>query len=251
MIAAVACRGAVPGPGAAPSPAPVDGPADAAAPGGTADAGAGAPVDAAIDGPIDASRDAAVDAAVAPPPGWVDVPSLIPDAVVDIRYATTANFTGVVLYPVARCWLRPDAAERLARAAAALRAQGFRLILWDCYRPASVQRALWAQVPDPRFVARPVFDDVGRPVSGSVHSRGLAVDVGLADATGAVVPLPTAHDDFSAAASGSAATGAARANHRALRAAMVGAGWKPLGSEWWHYEAAGARRAPLADEPLR
>lgn len=216
----------------------------------TPDAGIAPAIDAAIDAaPIDAGP---IDAGPPPPPaGWVDIAAAVPDAVLELRYATADNIAGVALYPVARCWMRAAGAERLVRAAAALRAQGFRLLMWDCYRPASVQQALWDRVHDPSFVARPVFDDQGRPVRGSVHSRGLAVDLGLADAQGAVVPLPTDHDDFTAAARGDRARGAARANFRALRAAMIAAGFTPLASEWWHYEARDAGAAPLSDEPLR
>lgn len=249
--ALVACGGEGRGPierGAPPPPSRADvAPPDAAS----------VRIDAAIAPPEVASVevDAAVDgghaAATTPPAGLADVAVAIPDAVLDLRYATAANLTGAPLYPVARCWLRVEAVDRLAEAAAALRADGYRLVLWDCYRPASVQRLLWERVPDPRFVARPVFDDQGRPLSGSVHSRGGAVDVSLADRDGQPVPMPTDHDDFSAAASGAAATGPARVNLRALRAAMRGAGYRGIGSEWWHFEAAGGTRPPLLDEPLR
>ncbi|MBK9032576.1 MAG: M15 family metallopeptidase [Myxococcales bacterium] len=205
------------------------------------------PVDAP---PVDAPP---VDAPpVAPTPaGWIDIAVAIPDAVLDVRYATAHNLTGAPLYPVARCWLRPGPAARLVVAADALRRAGHRLLLWDCYRPASVQLELWARVPDPRFVARPRFDDAGRPIAGSVHSRGGAIDVSLADLDGRPRVMPTDHDDFSAAASGGAATGEAKVNLAALRQAMATAGWKSIRSEWWHFEARGAGAAPLADEPLR
>ncbi|MBZ0238690.1 MAG: D-alanyl-D-alanine carboxypeptidase family protein, partial [Deltaproteobacteria bacterium] len=120
----------------------------------------------------------------APRAGWVDVSVRIPDAVIDMRYATADNFTGTVLYPVARCLVRAEVAERLAAAADTLRAQGHRLVFWDCYRPASIQRELWRRVPDRRYVAEPTFDDTGTPVGGSKHSRGAAVDVSLADRAG-------------------------------------------------------------------
>ena len=243
------CGGERPRPidrGAAPPPPRIDGGPRAAAPPDAAIAPAlvaGGEADAAV--LVDGG------AAVAPPAGLADVAVAIPDAVLELRYATAANLTGAPLYPVARCWLRVEAVDRLAAAAAALRADGFRLVLWDCYRPASVQRLLWERVPDPRFVARPVFDDQGRPIAGSVHSRGGAVDVSLADREGRPVPMPTDHDDFSAAASGAAATGPARHNLRVLRAAMRGAGYRGIGSEWWHFEVAGGTRPPLLDEPLR
>src|SRR5262249_21344003 len=108
------------------------------------------------------------------------------------RYATADNFTGKPLYPVGRCKLRRAVAARLAVAAKALRAQERRLVLWDCYRPKSIQEELWKRVPDPRYVADPRV--------GSKHGRGAAVDVSLADTAGAPVAMPTKFDDFSEAA---------------------------------------------------
>lgn len=199
----------------------------------------------------------AADAALSPPdaaaaarPGWADVAAVIPDAVLDLRYATAANFTGAPLYPVARCWLRERVAARLARAADELRRAGHRIVLWDCYRPASIQRELWRRVPDPRYVAEPRFDDAGRPIGGSKHSRGAAVDVSLADAAGTPRVMPTDHDAFGPAASGAEATGAAARHHAALRAAMIAAGFEPMATEWWHYDAADWPSYPLADDPL-
>ena len=130
----------------------------------------------------------------------MDVTALIPDAVLELRYATPGNFTKRTLYPVARCLLRRAVAQRLARVAAQLREHGHRLLLWDCYRPASIQLALWELVPDPRYVARPSFAADGTPTGGSRHSRGAAVDLALARADGTPAPTPTDHDDFSAAA---------------------------------------------------
>lgn len=186
----------------------------------------------------------------APRPGWVDLSVRIPDAVLDIRYATADNVTGAVLYPVARCLLRADVAERLAAAADALRAQGHRLLVWDCYRPASIQRVLWRRVPDPRYVAEPIFDDAGKPIGGSKHSRGAAVDVSLADASGKPREMPTAHDAFGPEASGDDAKGEAAKNHATLRAAMVAAGFETVPTEWWHYDAASWATYALSDEPL-
>ena len=90
---------------------------------------------------------AAILAALAAAPPLVDAHALDPDAILDVRYATADNVTARPLYPVARCLLLPGPAGRLQRAAARLRAQGFRLVLHDCYRPLSVQRALWAVAP--------------------------------------------------------------------------------------------------------
>src|SRR5262249_53962703 len=126
----------------------------------------------------------------------VDVATVDPTIRIDMRYATPDNFTGVAVYPVARCLLRRDAADRLARLQRRLRTDGLGLVVWDCYRPFSVQERFWALVPDERYVARPERRD-GRPVAGSKHNRGDAVDVTLADATGARLEMPTGFDDFS------------------------------------------------------
>jgi zinc D-Ala-D-Ala dipeptidase len=173
----------------------------------------------------------------------VDVAALIPDAVLDMRYATADNFTGKALYPVARCKLRRAVAKRLVLAAKRLRSEQRRLLIWDCYRPHSIQSALWKLVPDERYVANPKV--------GSRHNRGAAIDLGLVDIDGKAVTLPTKFDEFSAAAHrDKALKGEAGREARRLEAAMKRAGFIGLPTEWWHFDASGSDSYPLADEPL-
>ena len=88
--------------------------------------------------------------------GFVDIPSVIPDAVVDLRYATADNFVGKPLYPAdARCLVHESLAPGLAKAADAFRARGAKLVFWDCYRPHAVQVEMFDAVPDPNWVAGP------------------------------------------------------------------------------------------------
>lgn len=177
------------------------------------------------------------------PDDLVDVAALIPDAVLDLRYATERNFTKQVLYPVARCKLRRAVAARLVVAAAALRKADRRLLLWDCYRPSSIQAALWKLVPDPRYVAP--------PKTGSKHSRGAAVDLGLVDRDGAAVVLPTEFDTFGKAAHrASALAGPRGAEARRLAEAMTAAGFVGLPTEWWHFDAPDSASYALSDQPL-
>jgi len=177
------------------------------------------------------------------PDDLVDVAPLIPDAVIDIRYATTDNFTGKQLYPVARCKLRRAVATRLVRVAKVLRAQHRRLLLWDCYRPTSIQAELWKLVPDERYVAN--------PKQGSRHNRGAAVDVALVDEAGKPVALPTKFDEFSEAAHRDhALAGEHGTEARRLDAAMKKQGFIGMPTEWWHFDATDAARYPLVDEPL-
>jgi D-alanyl-D-alanine dipeptidase len=181
-----------------------------------------------------------------PPPALADASEWIPDAILDLRYATADNVAGRALYPPgARCLLLAPVADRLARAAARLRAEGYRLRLWDCYRPLSVQRVLWAAFPTRGYVADP---DRG----GSYHNRAAAVDVALAAADGAEVALPTGFDAFGRRARAHAedVPPAARENRDRLRRAMEAEGFRVNRMEWWHFDAPEARGAPRLDVPL-
>jgi D-alanyl-D-alanine dipeptidase len=211
------------------------------------DAGS-APRGAAIAAP------AGTTAAAGPPGGGaaaretplVDVAAVVPDAVLDLRYATDRNPTGRALYPVARCLLLRSAAERLAAAARRLRAEGYRLVLWDCYRPASAHAALWA--------AHPRAGAVADPARGSHHSRGTAVDVSLADGSGAPLAMPTDHDAFGPRARAGATDGVpedARRRRDLLRAAMEAEGFVAYEREWWHFAARDSSLHPIRDEALR
>jgi D-alanyl-D-alanine dipeptidase len=174
----------------------------------------------------------------------VDVGAADPDLLLDMRYAGDDNFLGRAVYDAARCLLVPDAAERLLAAERALRAEGYRLVVWDCYRPRSVQYLMWEILPDPDYVAD--------PERGSRHNRGAAVDVGLRALDGSEVPLPTAHDDFTPRAHRDAVDLPPEAieTRERLERAMVAQGWIPLPTEWWHFDAPGWERYPLRDDPL-
>jgi len=164
----------------------------------------------------------------------VDVRSVAPEVVVEMRYAGSDNFTGRTIYDCGRCFLRQKTAEKLARAARELREKRLYLKLWDCYRPLSVQKLFWSLVPDPRFVAD--------PKKGSRHNRGTAVDVTLVDAAGHELEMPTGFDDFSPHAAHGETHLSAKvlANRRLLAETMQKAGFRLLQSEWWHYEDAEA-----------
>ena len=168
--------------------------------------------------------------------GFVDVRSVVPDAIVDLRYATANNFVGVQLYPAdARCLVHESLAAGLTTAAAALRAQGFTLVFWDCYRPHEVQVRMFAAVPDPAWVAKP------GPYSRS-HETGRSVDVTLAEG-GRLVDMGTGFDDFSPRAPAYATEGVsalAQANRARLRNAMAAGGLTVYSGEWWHFDGPGA-----------
>lgn len=164
--------------------------------------------------------------------GLVDVRSVAPDVAVEMRYAGSDNFTGRVIYDCSRCFLRPETAAKVARAEGELLQRGLSLKMWDCYRPLAAQRLLWSIVPDPRFVA-----DTRK---GSRHNRGNAVDVTLVDSAGRELEMPTKFDDFSPKAAHGETRLPARVleNRRLLVETMERAGFRPLSTEWWHYDDA-------------
>lgn len=185
-------------------------------------------------------------AAAAEPPELVDVRTLIPDLVVDLRYATENNLFREAVYPQgARCLLLRPTAERLARVAERLREEdGTRLRVFDCYRPHSVQFRLWEIMPVRGYVAP--------PKGGSVHNRGGAVDLTLARPDGTALPMPTDHDELTERAwhAYEGASEEEKRNRARLRAAMEAEGFRPIRKEWWHYEDPEARKAPIQNVPL-
>lgn len=178
-------------------------------------------------------------------PELVDATKYVPDLILDLRYATHANFLGKPLYPVARCLLRKPAAERLKKAADLLRAKGFRVVAWDCYRPHSVQKEMWKAVPRRGYVAP--------PQPGSVHNRGGALDVSLATVDGQPVKMPTDFDDFTTRANLHSMSHPKDVMERRqiLRDAFLAAGFTGIRSEWWHFELPDAAKYPVLDVSLQ
>ena len=191
--------------------------------------------------------------------GFVDVRTVVPDAVIDLRYATINNFTHTQLYPPdARCLVHESMAAGLAAAATALRPQGQRMVFWDCYRPHDVQVQMFTVVPNPAWVARP-----GQYARS--HESGRSVDVTFA---GLAVPCPperrvdglcpadmgTDFDDFSSRATAFATQGVsaqAQANRARLRDAMSSGGLTVYAGEWWHFDGPGASvERPILNVPV-
>lgn len=180
----------------------------------------------------------------------VDLASMAPAPVVDLRYATPNNFTGAPLpgYLANRAFLRREAAAAFARASVLLAAQGYRLEVWDAYRPV---RATLAMV---RWTQRTRRTDLlrnGYIAERSRHNLGLAVDCTLiSDRTGREVPMGTLFDTFSDSAHTMSASGNVLENRLILRRAMERAGFTPYDAEWWHF-ALPVPNAPRFDREIR
>jgi D-alanyl-D-alanine dipeptidase len=171
----------------------------------------------------------------------VDVVNTVPGVVLDIRYATTNNFTGQQLYPNSKCYLRRATAEKLARAQAEFRSQDLGIKIYDGYRPLSVQRKMWQVYPHEGYVAD--------PKKGSRHNRGAAVDLTLVRKDGSEVLMPTPFDDFTEKAhrNSTNAPPEAIANRELLERVMVRNGFEGLPTEWWHFDDRDWHRYKLLD----
>lgn len=156
---------------------------------------------------------------------FVDIEQIIPSVDLDIKYATTNNFTHTKLYDSPKALLRHGTAAKLKKVADEVKEKGYHLKIWDAYRSPAVQFKMWNLLPDTRYVANPYK-------GYSNHSRGSAVDLTLIDSQGIELPMPTGYDDFTPAA--------ARVNDNNnanyLRTVMTKHGFKSLATEWWHFD---------------
>ena len=177
--------------------------------------------------------------------GLVRVQDIDPTILADMRYATENNFTGKKVYPVSVCVLRKETAEKLAAANAEFNKDGYRIKVWDAYRPPYVQKIFWDLVPDDRYVANP-------QTGGSKHNRGGAVDMTLVDTQGNELEMPSAFDDFSekAARNSPAMSEGARKNVEYFSNVMAKHGFIPYEHEWWHFDDKDYENFPLVDVQL-
>jgi zinc D-Ala-D-Ala dipeptidase len=164
-----------------------------------------------------------------------DVRSFDPTIAVDLRYATSNNFTGAPLpgYEANRAYLRREAAAALARVQKDLNPRGLGLKIFDGYRPV---RATLAMVAWTARVHRPDLLTDGYIASRSRHNLGLAVDLTLIELpSGRELEMGTPFDTFSAAAHTANASGLAASNRQKLKSAMEAEGFVNYDQEWWHY----------------
>ncbi len=188
--------------------------------------------------------------------GFVLLADFVPGIVQEIRYYTTYNFVGerVDGYEEPVALLTKEAARALKAVANEVNVQGYRLKVFDAYRPAGAVRhfVLWG-IEDLDLRMKPYFyPDLekqelfkrGYIASQSSHSRGSAVDLTLLDMrTGREVDMGSPFDLFSEVShpDSRAVTDEQYANRMFLQSAMTRGGFKPIDCEWWHFS--------LADEP--
>lgn len=162
---------------------------------------------------------------------YVLVNKYIPDIYVELMYATENNFTGVRIYDFTDAYLRYGTVKKLANVQKELKEQGYRLKIWDAYRPFEAQQKLWEVYPDPNYVAN--------PANGmKKHNLGGTVDITMVAADGSVISMPTEFDDFSLKADrdySDIEDEEAVKNVMILQNAMENNGFTGYQGEWWDY----------------
>lgn len=186
------------------------------------------------------------------PSGFVLLSDYIPGVIQEIRYFTTYNFMGdkVDGYEEPCALITKEAARALKTAANEFNVQGYRLKVFDAYRPVCAVKhfVLWG-IEDQDIRMKPYFyPDLqkqelfskGYIASRSSHSRGSTIDLTLLDmATGKEVDMGSPFDLFDVSShpdyQGDKITEEQYENRMILQRVMVRNGFEPLDCEWWHF----------------
>lgn len=149
--------------------------------------------------------------------------------VLDIRYAQTNNFVKKKMYKCGRCFVKPHIADKLKNANDDLLKMGYKLKLFDCYRPKPVQEELWKIMPNEDYVAA--------PWKGSMHNRGIAVDLTIIDENDKELDMGTPYDFFGEEAHQTYTKLPVNVlkNRKLLKETMEKHGFQSIKTEWWHY----------------
>lgn len=176
-----------------------------------------------------------------PDTSWVELLQLDSTFILDVKYATKDNFTGEILYDCGKVYLRKKVAEDLVKAHREIKAKGYRMKIFDGYRPLSVQWRMWKKTPDKNYVAD--------PRKGSMHNRGCAVDLTLTDAQGNELDMGTPYDFFGKEAHlDFPHDKRILANRQLLQEVMKKHNFRPIKTEWWHFSH--RNLYPLSDFPI-
>ena len=190
------------------------------------------------------------------PKGFVVLSDVVPDIIQEIRYHSTYNFVGTRVdgYEEPVALITRQAAEALKAVNRELMAQGYRIKVYDTYRP---QRAVshfvrWAKAISDTLTKQSFYPEVDKRLlfklgfiaSKSGHSRGSTIDLTLVHTqSGKEVDMGGVFDYFGQLSHPSyqQITKEQKANRMLLRRVMMKHGFAPLSTEWWHFT--------LKDEP--
>lgn len=188
------------------------------------------------------------------PKGFCYAHEVIDDVILDIRYAGTHNFVGDVIdgYEAPYAIMTNEAAQALKAAADEFRAMGYRVMIFDAYRPQSAVKHFvrWSQKKDdmrmhdefyPEYKNKTLLVDEGYIARNSSHTRGSAIDMTITDMNGVPLDMGTGFDYFGKKAwhGAKGITPEQTANRELLREVMQRNGFRMFEKEWWHYKLLG------------
>jgi len=161
---------------------------------------------------------------------FVNIKTLSSDFILDLKYATEDNFLHQKVYDCADCYLRKSTALALIKANEEFIKKGYRIKLYDCYRPLDIKKKMWKILPETDYVAN--------PKKGSKHNKGAAVDLTLVDSLGKELDMGTQFDFFGKEAHHTYLnhTKEVLANRKMLKEVLQKHNFKSIYNEWWHYE---------------
>ncbi len=174
--------------------------------------------------------------------GLVNIQKIDSTISIELMYAKPDNFVGETMYNFKEAYLHPKAAAAIKKANRLLKEinPDLHLRIYDAARPMSVQQKMWNKVKgtaQQNYVSNPAN-------GGGLHNYGLAVDVSIANSKGDTLPMGTTIDALCSKShidreeefvrKGKITAEAAR-NRLLLRTIMKKAGFRPLRSEWWHF----------------
>lgn len=172
---------------------------------------------------------------------FVNLKDYSTDFVYDMKYATSDNFLKAKVYDCSECLLRFKTVKALVKANEKFMKKGYRIKIYDCYRPLDIQKKMWQIIPNPEYVAN--------PAKGSIHNRGGAVDVTLVDSTGAELDMGTSFDFFGPEASHfyENLPDEVKQNRLLLKKIMRKSNFISFDSEWWHYNVKNASKEKVSN----
>jgi len=178
-------------------------------------------------------------------PELVDLTEIDSTIQLDIRYASTNNFTGAVFYKQAKAFMQKPAAKAVAEVHQRLAGRGLGLMIHDAYRPWHVTRMFWDATPES------MKDFVADPQKGSRHNRGCAVDLTLFDRdSGRPIPMVAGYDEFSERSFPLYPGGTTRQRwfRDLLRREMEANGFRVYEYEWWHFDYGDWRKYRIGNQ---
>ena len=172
---------------------------------------------------------------------FVNLKEYSADFVYDMKYATDDNFLKTQVYECAECYLRLKTVQALVKANKKFIKKGYRIKIFDCYRPLDIQKEMWKIVSNPIYVAD--------PKKGSIHNRGGAVDISLVDLEGKELDMGTTFDHFGIEASHNYENLSDEIiqNRKLLKKVMTNSGFTIFESEWWHYNLKNSKKEPVSN----